>query len=895
MSRTTRRHRDLQAISTAIGTDQSEPHDFDHSRLPIPSVLLLAFAAWVGCAVGASWASAGDGRLENLGAALLIAAGVVAAVGLHATRRRRFSNPLPVTVAAFAIALLGCGWSVVRVESDRNEIEAIAARCKGDPTLVCFEGVVATPARGVVPGDRLHAFFRHAARTSFEVDLVSIGPVDGSDPRPVDGRVTVVLREGTAWWRVGDRLSASGRFAPERPAANPGAIVTLRATLDPKRLGSIEVPDARLVDLLDRVQDPASDRWASFDRIRMDWRDRTRAVLDTMLEGTGTGRARDLLGALLLGDRRSAGYRAIRPDFAAAGLAHFLAISGFNLAVVAGVAAIAARACGMRPRRRGLVAIVATALYMLAIPAQLPVLRAGLSAVLLAAGLMLGRRWDGRAAMAIAALVLLAVAPGESIDPGFQLSFAAVFTLQELAPRLRRRWFGDPDRLGRSTRSIVWSRVADAISACVAAWIVSTPIALHHFGMAALAGVPATLLATPIVAATVSFAAVSLPIAAIAPGTSPISGSVLIALGETMLAIADSIASIPGASWRSSPPTAAATILLLAICVWWLVAARRHASFAACAVLGASLGIAAPASGSDDRIEVTVLAVGDGTAIVVQRGTRGTLIDVGSVGDRRAGGSIALRAIESLGIRRLDAVLTSHPNLDHYSGLVEVLARHREAKWFVGEAFVRAAGARPDGPESAALESAARLGRVPGVVAEGDRLELGGLVVRCLHPLPGASFESTNDASLVLRIDPREAPVEESSCRPILLTTGDLEENGLARMAAVFDTIEPWVAEVPHHGSATQETARLLRSKPRTIWVQSTGRRRLDPDLLALLLSEAGSEGGETKVRRLVTARDGAVSAQFAIDRSGDDSPRWRLASLAIHAGRWIGLSEPAR
>ncbi len=894
MRRTRREQRDLQAIANAIEADRPRPDDRAETHRPIPGIVLLAFAAWAGCAIGADSSEGPWARHAIAGVALVIAAFAVGAIVRFTRRRSRLAQTAPLAIASVAFAILGAGWSILRVENERALVESLAASCGGARLPIRVEGVAATPVRSNAPGDRLHAFFRNPPQATFEIDLVSIGPADRSWSRPISGRMTVILREGAAPWQVGDRLAATGRFMPERVAANPGAPTPAHASLDPARLGRLEVPDARLVE--ERTTAPSSllDPRRSLARLRFEWRQRTRAVLDRMLEGSARGEVRDLLNALLLGDRRSEGYRDLRSDFAAAGLAHFLAISGFNLAVVAGVAAIASRIVGVRPRRRGLVVIAAIALYILALPAQLPVLRAGLSAFLLAIGMAAARRWDGRAATALAALVLLAIAPGESIDPGFQLSFAAVFALQELAPRLRRRWFGEPDHLGRSTRSILRSRAADAVAACVAAWAISTPIALHHFGMAALLGVPATLLATPIVAATVSFAAIAMPLAAFAAGTAWASGLVLTSLADTLLAIAELVASIPNASWWTSPPAAPATIGILAATGWWL-AARRHASIAASVLVGTSLAIVVPSSARADAIETIVLSVGDGTAIVVRRGDRGVLIDVGSVGDRRAGGATALRAIEALGIRRLEAVFTSHPNLDHYSGLVEVLARHREAQWLLGEAFVRAAHARPDGPEAAALEFAARRGRVPCIVAAGDRLDLAGLAIRCLHPAPGESSASANDASLVLRFDPSEAMNAEPSGRPLLLTTGDLEREGLSTCGAAIDRLNPWVAEVPHHGSATAEAAQLLRSNPDTVWVQSTGRRRLEPDALAGLLGIDAANDGAIAIRRLVTARDGAISARFAADPSDAGSSEWRLRSLAVHAGRWIELRDAAR
>ena len=940
MRRTRREQEDLRAIADAI-SDGDLASQAPSSR-PLPGVVVLAFALWAGCAIGTSRAMESSAGTTT-GAVLLAGAASLAVLRRFATRRARLAIATPLALVALAAAILGAGWSILRVEADRQLVERLAHACDGDRAIVRIAGVVSTPPRGRPPGDRLHAFFRPPSKASFDLDVSSIGPPDDRWRVDLEGRVRVSLREGAAPWQVGDRVVLTGTFLPVRPAPNPGARPASFATLEPIWIGSVDVPDPRLVEIDPSGSGPVEKALRSLERVRFGWQQGTRALLDQVLAEDPSGIRRDLLRALLLGDRRGQGYADLREDFAAAGLAHFLAISGFNLAVVAGVASIAANLIGIRPRRRGLVVVAAMALYIVALPAQLPVLRAGLSATLLALGLVGARRWDGRAATGLAAIVLLAIAPGESIRPGFQLSFAAVFSLQELAPRLRRRWFGEPDRLGRSNRSILASRGADAIAACVSAWAISTPIALHNFGLAALLGVPATLLATPLVAATVAFAAIAMPLAALAPGTAPVSGSILLIFAASILAIADTIASVPHGSLRIDPPSAAACLVVLAAVLAWLRASRRIASWCAVALCGAILAVAVPSRSPGDSIDATFLAIGDGTAIVVRRGSSASLVDCGSVGDRRAGGSTALRAIESLGIRRLDAVFTSHPNLDHYSGLVEVLARHREARWFVGEAFIAAARRSPDGPESAALAWAAELGRVPCLVSAGDAIEVGGLAIRCLHPPAGRDFDSANDASLVLRVDPIESVERGPSTRPILLTTGDLEPRGLAHAGEAIDAVEPWIAEVPHHGSATPEAARLLLSKPRTVWVQSTGRRRLEPDSLGAMIEEVKEVGEVGEIQqvqdaqhvrqaasiapvsaidridevdmpkhrkairsidtkatievdrtldpiRLITARDGAISARFTIERLEP-----MLVSIEHHAGRWRSIRVPAR
>lgn len=843
---------------------------------------LLPLAVAAAFAAGTAWGLAAPGAV---GISASIAAIAAAAAAIRLASRSRIAALLA------AVALAGCGHAAMRAHAAREAAAAMAqpgGRAAADSLLpVRLVARVASPPRSAPAGDRLWGESRRGA------SLLSVEAIlweSRDSPHAAAGRGTLLsvhLRDGPAPLRVGDQIRLQGHlFADEEPA-NPGSPRRRSLSLDASPLARVAVPEARLIELL-----PAEERhppgtlrqdlrWR-FESLRAAMRLRAAAILEGMLPARCSGPPRALLEALLLGERGQEEFRTLRDSFAAAGLAHFLAISGFNLAVVAGVAAALASLAGVRPRRQGVAALSAIALYLLVLPAALPVLRAGVMAALLAIGRCLGRRWDSTAATSLAAILLLLAAPGEIERPGFQLSFAAVLALQRLAPRLRRRWFGPRDPFSWSPLAVLRERFASMLSAAVAAWLVSTPIVLCHFGIAATLGVPATLLATPLIAAMVALAAVAMPAAALAPAIGDAAGELLHLLALGSIAIASWVEAIPGSSLAAAPPSAAWGMAATAASALWLALPRgRSLAVASVAMLSLLLWPLRPAHARGDLL-VEMLAVGDGTAILLRRGECAAILDAGSGSDHAAGRRTLLPALAALGVRRIEAAFASHPDLDHFSALAEAIPLHRPRRLFVGESFVEAARERP-GAAAGFLAMARSHGLVPSVLCEGDSIELLGVRIELLHPPPGSLRRRDNDASLALLV------VDLASGIPLLLTCGDLEQEGLAALRQRLGGIDPHAIEVPHHGSATPAAEAFMRSRPRAIWLQSTGPRRLRLDRLG----EAAASP-----LRLATARDGAVRLAFRRDGTLEvESFRgaWRPLLWRRWRPRIAASSPPAR
>jgi competence protein ComEC len=193
----------------------------------------------------------------------------------------------------------------------------------------------------------------------------------------------------------------------------------------------------------------------------------------------------------------------LRQRFRAAGLYHLLAVSGQNVALVAGSVLIVAWVVGISRLFAELFALAAIAAYVLAVGAQPSVIRAGVAGALCSVAWLTARAAERWHLLLVGAIVLLAWNPYTLFDAGFQLSFAAVAGIFVLVPRFQRFLEGYP--LGR-LRPVV------AVSA--ACGLVTAPILWLQFHSLQLLAVPANALAAP---AVVPLLGLALAATAIAP------------------------------------------------------------------------------------------------------------------------------------------------------------------------------------------------------------------------------------------------------------------------------------------------------------------------------------------------------------------------------------------
>jgi competence protein ComEC len=296
--------------------------------------------------------------------------------------------------------------------------------------------------------------------------------------------------------------------------------------------------------------------------------DRLRAGLAGSIAPGLEGDRRGIVEGVVLGDEQSLPL-GLRQDFRASGLYHLLAVSGQNVVLVAAGALALAWLLGI-PRWLGQIGALATiAAYVLAVGAQPSVIRAGVSGALVSLAWLAARPVDRWHFFLLGALVLLAWNPYTLLDPGFQLSFAAVAAIFLLAPRLVRRLEGYP----------VPAKLAGVIAVSAACGVATAPILWFRFHAVPLLTVPANALAAPAVAPLLGLAFA----AALAGLVSPPAAAALAWLNgwcaAYLAACARAVAAVPGAQVTSgrSLVELLAVAAVAAAYAWrrWLTSAPR--------------------------------------------------------------------------------------------------------------------------------------------------------------------------------------------------------------------------------------------------------------------------------------------------------------------------------
>jgi len=242
-----------------------------------------------------------------------------------------------------------------------------------------------------------------------------------------------------------------------------------------------------------------------------------------MLKATSLGLQEDpeasgLIAAMLFGYRDGVG-EDLRESFRATGTLHLFAVSGQNLAVVAGMLLWILALTGAVKWRWAWMTLPTVFLFCLATGMEASAARAFVMTGVLYLGWILGRPMDSANWVGSALLALLIWDPRQVGDTGFQLSFLVVAGLMVLAGPIQARLmeWGRPDRWipirlispWRRAGQGVWTAVATVVAASIAAWVGSLLPGIFLFHQITPVALAANVVAAPIAGAVTVLAAVS--------------------------------------------------------------------------------------------------------------------------------------------------------------------------------------------------------------------------------------------------------------------------------------------------------------------------------------------------------------------------------------------------
>ncbi len=768
--------------------------------------------------------------------------------------------------------LAGFGFGLLRGElAQRVAADSIAQWVGEERRLLRVTGTLMAEPEATAPDEGAFAAFAHRLPGErFQLAVSAVAANGGQVP--ACGVLAVFRPAGEAPIHAGDQIEMLGWLSALKGPQNPGEF-NMREHLRQKGVTARFVTRQVTVVAASRVSLP---RWRAQAAKRAD------ASLLAGLHADKPPRT-TLVRALLLGARGGEGQAELWRDFQHAGLAHVLAISGANVGIfLLGVWWLGRLVSG-RPDRAAGGVLVVIGLFLLVVPDDTPVLRAGVMAALLAVAYGLGRPVPGLFALGVSALFLLVWRPMELFSPGFQLTFAAVgalflFTrpitgklevwLTGRLPIENTERLSLPRRFGRQ----VLHGVLETAVACGVVFLAVLPLLMLHFDAISPLAALFSLLAAPAAALLmwVGYAKIVLgliwePLGAVLAW--PTEGC-----ADALAALVHFSARVPGAQVALVKPASGFMVAVALAGTWGVFWAwSREGAENAVAPQGkrwrlpwgtgpwlllllAVSGLAAEQVyahhqlRSPPGLRLHALAVGDGSCFVLETSERAVLFDCGSRTLARPGERVAVPALRRLGVRSLDALIVSHADLDHFNGMLEVADAFEVRAAYLGPSVWAEAGDDAGSTSGVLLAGLRARGVACHPIVRGWRMELGpDAHVEALWPTPQtAPTDSRNNQSVVLR-------ASQGAHR--LLLSADLEADGMRNLFKVEPDLKAEVADLPHHGGFVAESPRWLANVAPQRVIQSSSLTRFESEnsqQWTPLLEKAG-------VRRQVTGQAGWV------------------------------------
>ncbi len=387
-------------------------------------------------------------------------------------------------VVALGLAAIACGFAVATVR-----------------TALIAHPVLRFSTSGVTIGGfvELREESQHTDRFVLRVDHIEGGRMDEKPQR-----VRLSVKRGTAP-PAGSFVEVKAMLDPPMQPLEPGSYDFARDLFFQGIGGSGFVRGAIKIVTPPVAQGPLQ----SADAIVQDMRDAIDARIRAVLRGDPGA-----IAAMLINGRRDAIDNHLYDAMFVSGIGHVLSISGYHMAVVAGMIFFLFRAGlalipGLADRApikkwAAFAALLVTAFYLVLSGNQVATQRSFIMIAVVLIGVLADRPTVTMRTLTVAALIVLFFAPEAVVHPSFQMSFAATLALVAGYERgVVKMRAGADSSFG--ARAALWgvNEIVGLTLASLLAGFATTPYAAYHFHRLAPYGVLANLLAMPVVSAWV--------------------------------------------------------------------------------------------------------------------------------------------------------------------------------------------------------------------------------------------------------------------------------------------------------------------------------------------------------------------------------------------------------
>ncbi len=767
-----------------------------------------------------------------------------------------------------ALIAISASWLIVR--SGYTAGEDLSRYIGEYSQLARVRGTIVEPASSGGPVDGAFARFSYEAPSTRFVLRVKQIEVNGAFVES-DGDLIVRIDQADHRPRAGQHIEATGwlgaiagprnlgEFDYRRYLAERGVVgrLTMRSRDNWRPL---DQPGFSMMEYQRNFRGRCSDAALASLRIGMDNDTPTLGLLETMLLG-----------------RKNNSNSDVRLAFRRVGLSHLLSISGAHLGILLGLVWLLTRWFVPNPPRAALIVLAVLLLYLMAVPLRVPIVRSGIMAGLFCAAYGTGRRVQPIQVLAFAACVVLLWRPTDLFTPGFQLSFAAVAGLILFVQPVSNWLWPRPEVLpGHLPVGWVIGRwCVDYLSVSLVAFSVVAPLVAYHFQMMNPLSVLLSVMALPVLTAVLGVGYLKILVGLLLPSVGILLSGPLDWLGDSLRGLVDHAGDWPGAlialNWRPGLAWVFGLSVLVLAVLSGVFAQRRRALFGALLLMGVWTfvgqtgrveswqggpgvpGVPGVPGEDEPAVLLTMFAVGDGSCYLLQLPGHTLMFDCGSQQYFDIAESSILPALRRIGVTKIDTLVLSHADIDHYAGSLDLIDHVPVGRVLVPPQLLSQAEREPGSATAFLVEGLAERGLPAKAIERGWAETVGGedgIELNALWPPSDDQARRVNDTSIVLSV--------EVAGKRILLN-GDIQSEAMSQLMELED-LSADITDLPHHGSIVEGSAEWLGQVDPSIILQSCGRTRMYQDKWVPIL-----EGRD--VQRLVTARDGM--SQVRIENDG--------------------------
>ncbi|MGQ9577730.1 MAG: ComEC/Rec2 family competence protein [Candidatus Aminicenantales bacterium] len=639
---------------------------------------------------------------------------------------------------------------------------------------------------------------------------------------PYEGKITIFFRDSAKEVRYGDKLLLRAKIKPFSFPRNPGLVDYNQILFKQGFVGSVTLKQGSFEIISRNHGNPIIARLIMPSR---------RYLSDLINRWIGGIEANFLLG-ILLGVKSSLP-KNVRQAISNSGTMHLLAVSGLHVSIVVFALSLLLGVFRIRGWVRFGILTGATLFYIMAVGWHASAIRAGFMTWATLLGFPVQRRVTPLTSLAVAGIIILLIEPFSLFNPGTQLSFSATAALLTIPPRFK-------SLLSKIALPLFLKKfLLQPTITSIAATLGTAPLLLHHFYRFQPLTFISNILLVPLTTIVLPLALLLALVNLITPAFATIFSETIRLLLQIMLLIARWFGNLswtmvePGKlSWFGVLYLYGLILLSLNLKKKWGKTSLGFSLVSGLIFLVWKSVFTLPAS------RVTFLDPGRGDATLIEdRGGKKLLIDAGIDGTNVLRDFLLCR-----GIRRIDAALITHPDRDHYGGLLDLEETQKID-------LILVPTLKGDSMYQALLERQKRLGTKIFVVSKGTKISGFDYKIDILWPdattqwLYSRKLIPSNPVSNV-------ALIKGNGFK--MLFPGDCEYPEITNAVAFIRRVN--LLKSPHHGSRKGNKKQLFDLlKPEYVVVM--GRHPTPAGLETLLI--------KTGIKYINTRHSGGVIMQI--------------------------------